>query len=77
MTTIETHRAEDFLKSLNETSTVSIYPMGYVVIMEERLNGSSHIGKTLRIHQGLDTTEDCKKDLEAIAKDFGRKISHY
>ena len=77
MTTIETHRAEDFLKSLNETSMVSIYPMGYVVIMEERLNGSSHIGKTLRIHPGLDTTEDCKKDLEAIAKDFGRKISHY
>jgi hypothetical protein len=75
MTIIETHRAEDFLKSLNETSTVHFYPMGYVVIMEERLNGSSHIGKTLRIHPGLDTTEDCKKDLEAVAKDFGRKIS--
>lgn len=71
MTTIETNKAEDFLKSLKETSTVHFYPMGYVVIMEERLNGSSHIGKTLRIHPGTDTLKDCRKDLEAMAKDFG------
>lgn len=75
MTIIETNRAEDFLKSLKENSSVHFYPMGYVVVMEERLNGSSHIGKSLRIHPGLDTLKDCQKDLEAMAKDWGISVT--
>jgi len=70
MTTIETNRAEDFIRSLKHKS-VHLSKYGNVVRMEERIDSGSHIGKSINIHPGRDTLDCCLLDLKAICEDEG------
>lgn len=73
MTQIEQNRLNDFLATCtNNSFHVSVY--GYVVRVEERLDGGSHLGKSIRIHPGGDNMLDCMRDICAIIKDNGNKI---
>jgi len=53
MTTIETNRAEDFIRSLKHKS-VHLSKYGNVVRMEERIDSGFHIGKvSISIREGI------------------------
>jgi hypothetical protein len=71
MTQITVHQIEDFLKSIKPDSAIFVDIYGYVIRIEERLNGSSHIGKTMKAHPGKDNLENCLRDVKAIVEDMG------
>jgi len=75
MTQIAHNQVTDFLQSLRENSSVCIEKYGYVIRLEERLDGGSHIGKSLKVHPGNDSLDCCLLDCQAIAKDNGRKLT--
>ena len=75
MTQITHDTVYDFLleiKGRGNSINASIY--GYVIRLEERLGGGSHLGKSIRVHPGNDSLECCKADILAMAKDYGVKI---
>jgi hypothetical protein len=74
MTIIQVNQVEDFLRSLQPNSGVYVDIYGYVIRMEERIDKSSHIGKTLRVHPGNDTLAIALKDVLAMVKDEGKEI---
>jgi len=77
MTIITINQVEDFLDSINPDSNIFADISGYVIRIEERLNGGSHLGKTMRAFPGNDTLETALKDVLAIVKDRGITISKY
>lgn len=74
MTQISHDQVSDFLCGLSKGSSVYADKYGYVIRLEERLNGGSHLGKTLKVHPGSDTLDNCLKDCLAMIQDSGRKI---
>ena len=77
MTIITINQVEDFLDSIRPDSMIYADISGYVIRIEERLNGGSHLGKTMRAHPGNDTLEIALKDVLAIVKDKGIQTTKY
>lgn len=71
MTTITTNKVEDFVNSLKPGSGIYADIYGHVIRIEERLNCSSHLGKSMFAHPGNDTLQNALKDVQAIVKDSG------
>jgi hypothetical protein len=74
MTTITINQIEDFCKSIKPNSKIFVDIHGYCIRIEERLNGSSHLGKTMRAHPGNDSLGIALKDTQAIIEDVGIEL---
>lgn len=71
MTTIEQHRAEDYI--WNSTHQINARVYGHVIRMEQRQDDHL-IGSGINIHPGKDNFKNCLLDLQAIAKDSGKEF---
>ena len=71
MTPITVNRVEDFVNNLRPGSGIYADIYEYVIRIEERLNCSSHLGKSMFAHPGNDTLVDALKDVQAIVTDSG------
>jgi hypothetical protein len=73
MNQITHNRVFDFVASVAPYSTIVGTIYGHVIRLEERVGG--HLGKTLNVHPGKDSFQNCMLDCRAIATDYGRKFS--
>lgn len=74
MSPITINKVEDFINSIRPESGIYVDIYGYVIRIEERLNCSSHLGKTMFAHPGNDTLANALKDVQAIVADAGVKL---
>lgn len=70
MTELQYNKVYDFIRSVGGDKSVTAFPMGYMVVLEER--EGSHLFRSINVHpRHGEKPMDVVKDIAGMAKDYG------